>query len=447
MSDVLGSGTPQLDRRRFLRHGSLLSLGAIAGVNPLHAWSVEDGVLRVRGYADLKALDPAYMLSGAEGLIGNTIYRNLVRFRPGDNWDWALDAAEYFEQLDDTRYAFRLRPGIQHSGGFGEMTAEDVKVSLERIADPANNSPNRPDLGPLDRVDVHDRYSGTIVLASPYAAFIPIALCAASGAILSKQALESVGGRFAIEPPSCSGPYRFVSWQAQRRTVLDRNPAWDGEPGPFREIHIHALPDIKAGELAYEAGALDFTQVSVESVDVFRRQPPPNSRLDVIPSLRYYWIGINQEHPKLTDPRVRRAIQYGIDVEAVIQAAWFGLAEPATGIIAPGLIGHRSAADTPLAGDPDQARRLLDEAGVERPFRLRLSTKSDALEATAGQVIQWSLGKIGIEIDLDLQDNATLITMGQESAGDRWKDLQLHLQSFFMLGDPYYATAWYQAVA
>ena len=80
---------------------------------------------------------------------------------------------------------------------------------------------------------------------------------------------------------------------------------------------------------------------------------------------------------------------------------------------------------------------------MKLPLELKLSLPADSLELTAGQVVQWSLGKIGIEVVLDPQDSATLITMGHESAGDRWKNLEMHLQSFFMLGDPYYATEWF----
>jgi peptide/nickel transport system substrate-binding protein len=432
-----------IDRRAFLRTTSLLTLGAAAGMVPRPGWTVENDILHIRSGIDLKSLDPAMMLSSAEGLVCNALYLNLVRFKPGDTWEWELDAAEYFEQVDATHYAFRLRPGIRFSNGFGEMTAEDVKFSLERVLDPATNSPNVGDMGTMSHVEVTGRYSGTIVMNSPFAAFIPIGLCHTTGAIVSKKAVESVGGSFQIEPPCCTGPFQFVSWQSQRKTVLARNPDWTGPTPALREIHIYPMTDVKAAELAYEAGEIDCTQVAIESIDVFRRNMPPASRLDVISALRYYWIGLNRDHPKLQDVRVRRAIQYGIDVEAVIEAAWFGLATPASGIIAPGLIGHREQADIPLRGDPEVARRLLREAGVKLPLELKLSLPANALELTAGQVVQWSLGKIGIEVELDPQDIATLITMGMESAGDRWKDLQMHLQGFFMLGDPYYATEWF----
>ena len=433
----------QPGRRSFLRSASLLALGAGIGAVPGVGWSAGRDILRIRGYTDLITLDPPLTLTGAEGMVAHAIHLSLIRFRPGDTWGWELDAAEAFEQLDPTRYAFRLRPGIQFTNGFGEMTASDVKYSLERVIDPALKALNAPDMGTLSYVEVTGRYSGIIVLKSPFAPFILVGLCGISGCILSEKGMRSVGGRYGIEPPCCSGPYRFVSWQSKRKTVLARNPDWDGAAHAFHEIHVYAMQDFKAAEFAYEAGEIDFTQTSVEAVEVYRREMPADSRLQVIPGLRYRWVGINREHPKLHDLRVRQAVQYGIDVGAVIEAAWFGLATPATGIIAPGLIGHRAAADVPLAGDPQRARRLLAEAGVVLPLELTLSLESTALNLAIGQVIQWSLAKIGIDVELDVQDNATLITMGHEASGERWRDIQLIVQSFGMLGDPYYATCWF----
>jgi len=431
-----------MSRRDFLRRTAIAGLGAAAAGVPGLCWA-EGDVLHIRTYNDVKFLDPALMFSGSEGLIGYALFQNLVGFKSDGSWDWELQAAEAFEQLDERRYFFRLRRGIRFNNGFGEMTAEDVKYSLERVVDPALNSPNAGDMGSLSHVEVRDRYSGVIVLDSPFAAFIPIGLCGGTGCLLSKAAMESVGGQFTIEPPASAGPYQFKSWQAQRKTVLEVNPEWRGEPTDFREIHIYPMIDVKSGELAFEAGQLDFTQTSIEAVDVFRREMPPASRMKVIQALRYYWVGMNQDHPRLRDIRIRQAIQWGIDVEAVIEAAWFGLSKPATGIIAPGLIGHREQADIPPRGDPDVARALLRDAGVRTPYRIRLDVIATALDRTAAQVIQWSLGKVGFEVELRTQDNATFNTMGMESTGERWRDVQLYIMSFFMLGDPYYATEWF----
>jgi peptide/nickel transport system substrate-binding protein len=203
------------------------------------------------------------------------------------------------------------------------------------------------------------------------------------------------------------------------------------------------MTDDKASEMAFEAGQLDCAQISVESIGPFEKNPPPGSSVEIHPSSRNYWLGMNQTHPGLQDIRVRRAIQYAIDVEAVVEAAWFGLAEPATGPIPRGMIGHREHALIPPRGDPDKARSLLREAGVDLPLRLRLDVNSDALELTAVQVIQWSLKKVGIEVEILTQDSSTFMSLGSEEAGDQWRDVQLFMQSFIGAADPYYSLVWF----
>lgn len=391
----------------------------------------------------MTSLDPLSTVSLAEGIINRAIHLSLLRFRPDGSWQPQPDAAAHFGQLDPTRYGFRLKPGLMFDNGFGEVTADDVKFSFERMVDPAMNPLNAPDMGPLERVDVHDRYSGTFVLRTPYAAFVPVAVAGPGGVILSRKAVTAVGGRFTTQPPCCSGPYAFKSWQAQRKTVLERNPAWTGEPAPFAGIHVYAMSEDKAGELAYEAGQLDCCQISVESVEPFERDMPPDSRLQVLPSGRNYWLGMNQENSALTDLRVRRAIQYAIDVEAVLEAAWFGLAPVSTGPIPAGMTGHRARAGMPARGDAGRAIALLREAGIALPLRLTLDVSARAREITTAQVIQWSLRKVGIEVDIRTHDQSIFLTLGRADLGDGWRDLQLFLQDFVGHADPYYSMTWF----
>lgn len=430
----------RFNRREFLRHSTLSGL-AFAGCFPEPGWTARGDQLHIRNYSDVTTLDPPYTLSGAEAIIYNAIYQNLLQFRPDGTWNTELDAAEYFQAIDDTHYAFRLKRGQMFNNGFGEMTADDVKFSFERIIDPDANAINAVDMGTLSHVDVHDRYSGTFVLNSPYAAFIPVAI--AANGILSRAAVESVGGRFGPEPPCCSGPYVFREWAAKRKTVLERNPQWKGPRASFEEIHIYAMTDAKAAEMAFEAGQLDCAEISVESVEPFRSNPPPNSTVEVHPSGRNYWLGINQTNPALQDLRVRQAIQYAVDVEAVVEATWFGLAEPGTGPIPKGMVGHRDQSLIPVRGDPDKARALLKEAGVALPLRLTLDVNSDALELTLVQVIQWSLKKVGIDVEIRSQDNSTFLTIGREDLSDQWRDVQLFQASFIGAADPFYQLIWF----
>jgi peptide/nickel transport system substrate-binding protein len=435
------TGPLKIHRRDFLRRSSLAGL-ALAGGLPGVSWAVRGKELHIRNYNDLSTLDPPFQLSGAEGIVTDAIFQGLLRFKGDGTWDTELDAAEYFEQVDETHYAFRLKPNQMYSNGFGEMTADDVKFSFERVIDPSVSPINAPDMGSFSHVDVVDRYSGVIVLHSPYAALIPLAVIG-QGYVLSREAVESVGGRFGVEPPCCSGPYLFRDWQAKRKAVLVKNPNWQGPEAAFDEIHIYGMTDAKSAEMAFEAGQLDCAEITVESTGPFERNMPPDSYIEIHPSGRNYWLGMNQEHPALQDIRVRRAVQYAVDAEAVVEAAWFGLAEPSLGPIPRGMIGCRERSLVPPRGDPEKARALLKEAGVELPYRLRLDVNNDALEVTAVQVIQWSLKQVGIEVEIHTQDNGTFLSLGQEQAGEQWRDIQLHFMSFIGAADPQYSIVWF----
>lgn len=434
-----------INRRDFLRQSALSGL-AISGVLPGLSWAINGRELHIRNYQDITSLDPPFGLSFAEGIVSQAIFQNLLQLKPDGSWALELDAAEYFEQVDDTHYAFRLKKSQIFTNGFGEMTADDVKFSLERVVDPGLNALNAPDMGTLSHVDVHDKYSGTIVLHSPYAAFRSVGIAGASGAILSRRAVESVGGRFSTQPPCSSGPYQFREWAAKRKTVLEKNPFWEGPEAAFEEIHVYAMTDNKAAEMAFEAGQLDCAQISVESIGPFEEDPPPDSYVSIHPSGRNYWLGLNQSNPALEDIRVRQAIQYAVDVEAVVEAAWFGLAEPSAGPVPRGMVGHREQALIPPRGDLQKARTLLAEAGVDLPLRLRLDVNSDALELTAVQVIQWSLKKAGIEVEIFSQDSSTFLSLGNEEAGEQWQDIQLFFQSFVGGSDPYYSLVWFTSL-
>jgi len=166
MGSNKNSGPRQINRRDFLRQSTLAGL-TVAGSFPDVSWAVRGDQLHIRNYNDISTLDPPFAISGADSIISGAIFQKLVNFKTDGTWDTELDAAEYFEAIDDTHYAFRLKRGQMFSNNFGEMTADDVKFSFERIIDPDLDAINAVDMGTLSHVDVHDRYSGTIVLKSP----------------------------------------------------------------------------------------------------------------------------------------------------------------------------------------------------------------------------------------------------------------------------------------
>jgi peptide/nickel transport system substrate-binding protein len=427
-----------LTRRETL---AISAAGFAALVSPRIVRAQNATILRARSYGDIQVLDPAYRKAAPEDDIMRCIFNGLVKRKSADSWEWELDAAESIEQVDGKTIAFKLKPGIKFSGDFGEMTAEDVKFSYERIADPAKESPYKDDWAVLDNVEVKDALSGVIHLKEPFAPLWTSTLPTGSGLIVSKKAVEAAGGKFEATVPAWSGPYMIKEWSPKQRTVLVRNPDWAGSKPDFDEIHILPIEDEKTAELGFEAGDLDFTWVSVSSIPRYLKEPPKGGKFVRKPSLAYVWLGMNVESEPFKDPKVRRAVQHAIDPAAVVDAAYFGAAEAATGIIAPGLVGHR---DKVLYGhDPDKAKALLKEAGLESGFSCTIDILNKAERASAAQAIQAQLAEVGITVTIQQHDSGTFWSIGDEKSGDTWKKIQLLLNRFSMQPDPSWATAWF----
>ena len=422
---------------------TLLATAATAGaatmLSPRLAWSQDGKILKVRSYSDLQILDPAYRLSAPEGDIMRAIYAGLVSNEPGDSWDWKSVAVESIEQLDPMTIAFKLRDKIGFTDGFGQMTAEDVKFSIERVADPANESPYAGDWAALKEVEVKDTLSGIIHLKNAFAPLWTSTLPTTTCSILSKAAVEAAGGKLGAEPVAQSGQYILTEWTPKQRTVLKRNPDWAHEPGGYEEIHIFPIEDPSTAELGFEAGDLDYTWTSVSSIPRLKENPPAGAVVLEKPSLAYVWLGINQDVAPFDNPNIRRAIQYAIDREAVVDAAYFGAAATSTGIIAPGLPGHREA--NLYSYDPDKARELLEAEGAT-DLNVTLDILNQSERLTAAQVVQANLAEVGITCEIKQNDSGTFWTLGSKE-GDYWDKLQLIIGRFSMEPDPSWATAWF----
>lgn len=342
-------------------------------------------------------------------------------------------------QLDPLTVAFTLKDQLGFTDGYGQLTADDVKFSIERIADPASESPYAGDWATLKEVEVKDTLSGLIHLNAPFAPLCTSTLPSSSGIIVSRKAVTDLGGKITTKPVAQSGPYILKEWLPKQRTVLVRNPDWKYEQGAYDEIHITPIEDEKTAELGFEAGDLDYTWTSASSISRLKAAPPPDSTVLEKPSLAFVWLGMNKDVAPFDNPNIRRAVQYAIDTKSVVDAAYYGAAATATGIIAPGLPGHR---DANLYGyDPDKARELLAQEGVEGlTITLDILNKTERL--TAAQVVQANLADVGITCEIKQHDSGTFWTLGSNE-GDTWDKLQMIIQRFSMQPDPSWATAWF----
>ena len=431
---------PGLSRRAVLAAPALI--GAATLGSPREAVAQAAKVLKTRSLLDVAVLDPANRISVTDGDVMRALFAGLVRMKPGDTWGWEKDLAVAIEQVDPTHITFTLRPGVPWTNGFGEVSAEDVKFSYERIADPAFKAAYRTDWDLLDHVEVTGPLSGVIVLKRPFVPLWSSTLPAASGLILCKKAVEAMDGkRFTLDPVATCGPYRIKKLDQRRSITLERSPLWPGAKPAYDEVQYIQIVDSNAAEIAYQAGEIDFTQLPLSAVPRLRKSPPAGSKLLVTPSLAYWWLGMQSEAGPFADIRVRRAVQLAIDVDMVLEGTFFGVAERATGLIAPSLLGHRSV-NKISKPDPAQARALLKEAGLAGGLKTSIGVRNSTEFLSAAQIVAASLADVGITAEVIPFDGGAQKALASDKNG-RWKEMGLHIVRFTMQPDPSWATAWF----
>lgn len=397
----------------------------------------EPKILNARLHADISILDPAFYPSSVDEMVALNINEGLVAYKPG-TWEVVNVLAESITPSEDgLTIDFKLREGVEFHKGYGELTAEDVKFSFERIADPEVDSPYRGDWPTLDHVEVTGKYTGQIILNEPFAALWTTTLPIGSGWILSKKAVEEMGNETYATNPIGTGPYEFVEWVPNQEVALKRFADYWGDLPEWDEIHFLPIPEDSATEIALETGELDFGRISAASVERFQA----NDQFQVIqsPTIDYTWLAMNVQHPNLEDINVRQAIRYAIDVPSILEAAYDGKWTRACALVAPGQLGYW--ADAPCyERDVEKAKEFMAQAGVET-LDVTLTVVSAEEEIAAGEVIQANLADIGINAEIIVQDSSAYWEGGFGEKG--LKERQLTYIGYVTNPDPSWSTVWF----
>lgn len=434
-------------KRRTVLQGMAVAASASAFVDQLIGTAgaeMSDRPLTIRSGRDINTVDPGYMVGGFEMIWQFACMPRLASYGAGDTWSWVpSDFVDSLEQTDPQTITFSLKPGLMWRDSatgeaLGDVTAEDVKFSLERIRD----SEWKDKAASLESVEVTDTLSGVIKLNAPFAAIFYTWLADGTGIIVSKAAIEATGKTmFEGLPTFYCGPYKPGEWVQSQYWTIGADPNWTGAEPHIRDIKVLIIPDDKTGEIALEAGEADVGFVAIDSIPRYQESVPEGMVLDVYNSTQWYWMGMNTEHPNLQDIRVRQAIQNAIDVQTVIDGAWGGVPTRARGVVPPGLIGYRETTAYETA-NPDKARELLAEAGVDG-LKVTLKTINIADRMAAAQIIQAQLADVGIEAEIVPLDPGPFWNLGLESEGEDWKDLELWIMQYGDSPDPSQMVQWY----
>jgi peptide/nickel transport system substrate-binding protein len=430
--------TPQAHPRviQGVRRRDLLKAGLAAGVTlsawPLHRphalWAEEagqpkrGGILRVRGY-DPPHFDDQLTINSKTVSTLSFVYSKLMRYKVGAGVQPGTfivepDLAERWEALDDTTYVFHLRKGVRWHNkppvNGRELVAEDVKFTFDRFLTEQAN-PRRSFLDPVDRVEVVDRYTVKFLLKEPFGWLIDTLAFPQGMYIVAPEVVEKFGDLKKAETAIGTGPFILERYEPNVKTVFKRNPDYFRQGQPYVDgVEWLVLEDPSTGLAMYRTGQLDcgpdfLWSVRQQDLDSIKKTHRHFMYQDFL-SNGITTIYLRTDQPPFTDVRVRRAISHAIDRQAIIDAVVLR-GEP-TPAISRGLPEWSLTIDQLGEGakyyqyNPQEARRLLAEAGFPNGFKTQLSTSggvgSDLRDAV--QLAQRQLKDVGIEAQLKLQE-------------------------------------------
>ncbi len=386
--------------------GTLSGAALMLGMAPRLARAQEASTLVIAVPSDAAGLEPG--LNKAEP-IGSEVILNV--FDTLVAWK-APDFAELEGRLasgwtvseDGRRFAFTLREGVLFHDGTA-FDAAAVKYSIERTI--AMNPYVEASLGLIDSIETPSPTEVVFTLPDPYPAFLSI-LAQPQAAIVSPTAAEAAGEDFTNNPVG-TGPFRFRSYQADTRIVLDANPDYFRGPPKLERLIYMIIPEASTRRLELENGGVDIIQQSgqlsaVPSEEMAAFAGNPDIRIIESPSQIIRQLEFNNaltEGP-FTDVRVRRAIAMAIDYDGLLEGVFAGTAERVYGPLTSNSWAFDPAVrELAPQYDPEGAKALLAEAGVDpAALNVRLYSFQGALWGDVATFVQANLAEIGINVEI-----------------------------------------------
>lgn len=350
------------------------------------------------------SLDPADGNVAVKRLIESNIYDTLLDFNT--EMEVEPNLAESWEKLDDLTWKFNLRKGIKFHNG-EELKASDVVFSIKRQFDISTGLGNVAQLDP-DGFETPDDYTVIIRTKEPFA-FVEQMMCSPGLSILNEKAVTEAGVENHARNPIGTGPYKFAAWHAGDRIILERNDDHWGEKAKIKTIAIRIITESASRTIDLESGGLDMT-LALSNNDAERIDENPETQLFAHTSTTLRYIAFNCEKEKLSDKRVRQALNYATDKEA-IQKIVYGEKTSVLAIspVAPGLPGRNE--DLPQYDyNVEKAKQLLAEAGYANGLELEFMYLANSQNNMLAEMLQSMWEQVGVKLILKPTESAALTT-------------------------------------
>jgi len=355
--------------------------------------------------SDIVSFDPHATRELVSGVVNAQMFDYLTRL--DENGQAQPSLAKSWEISEDNlTWTFHLQEGVTFHDGT-PLTAEAVKINLDRILSPDSTLPSKRLLTGIQEVNAIDDSTLEIVTEFPFGP-LPQNLSHYSLGIISPAALEKYDDQELAQHPVGSGPFKFVSYTPSESIVLERNEDyWNGAPY-LDEVIFKPVPEPATRVVMLETGEADVV-TKIPAVEVERLSAVEGIRVDVVPFNRVFYVMLHNQKPPTDNVLVRQALNYAIDKEAIAQNVFQGLVKPATGPISSKVFGY---AETPrYEYNPEKARELLAEAGYADGLTLTFLVPQGRYLGgeEAATLIQAYLADVGVTAEMEVLEWAAYL--------------------------------------
>lgn len=300
--------------------------------------------------------------------------------------------ASSWDYLSPTEVHFALRKDVKFHNG-RQLTADDIVFTFDWTLNKDNGSIRLNNFTQVERVEKTGDFDVVIHLKTAYPpllellAFLPIIA-------------EDTVATLDTAPVGC-GPFKFVRWDRDQQIVFESNPEYYGGKIAYDQLVLRVFQDYNAEMTAFLAGEVDIFQW-LSSVDI----PTIEARSDRfhIESIddTGYYLSANQQVPELANPKVREAIKYAIDKQALVNLLLSGHGTPVSQLVATSNPFYDPSLD--WERDVPRARQALIDAGFPNGLELTINSPDQVVNRDIGTVIKEQLEEVGFRINVKVDE-------------------------------------------
>jgi peptide/nickel transport system substrate-binding protein len=346
-----------------------------------------------------------------------------------------------WEMVDDTIWQFELREGVKFHNG-EDFTADDVKYSFDIALEEERAWPIRGNIVLIDEVEVVDDYTVNFHTSAPWP---DLPWFVSDVYIMPKDHTEEVGLDALVDSPVGTGPFEFVAFVADDYLELKAFDGWWGGRVALDGVLWKQIPEPATRVAALQAGEIDIAvQVPLDLIPVVEDEP--GIHMDYAAeelTLQFFLSCLPDSGSVLADnPTLRKALDYAIDKEALWQGLMGGRGALSGQQLSPTVFGYNpNIEQTPY--DPDEAKRLLAEAGYADGLTLSMVCPVGKYFVDRDVCIAAKdmLADVGVDVDLTVAELAVFV----EYLTDALSDVDMLYVGWYSYGNPAQAMQWFSS--